>query len=108
MNQLQVAFVYMLKCSDASLYTGYTINVEKRLQQHIRGAGSKYVRARRPFTFVYLEKCASRSAAMQRERQIKKFTRKRKLELLTMASNLLQSKNSHSDLQSLIFKYSRE
>jgi len=48
-------YVYILKCSDDSLYTGITNNLDKRMQVHIAGQGSRYVRARLPFEIVYTE-----------------------------------------------------
>lgn len=78
----QLFFVYILELADKTLYTGYTKDVEKRLGQHANGKGSKYVRARLPFTLRYLEKYKTRSEAMKREIIIKKMRRKYKLNLI--------------------------
>ncbi len=74
--------VYILKLSDGSLYTGYTKNLDERLKYHETGKGSKYVRSRLPFELMYTEECKTRSKAMKREIQIKKFSREKKLHLI--------------------------
>jgi putative endonuclease len=75
--------VYILRCSDQTLYTGCTNNIEKRLLQHNAGkAGAKYTRARRPVLLVYKENKRDLSLALKREAKIKKMTRKEKLELV--------------------------
>ena len=75
--------VYILECSDNTLYTGITNNLEKRLQQHNHGQeGAKYTRVRRPVKCVYQEKQVDRSTATKREMAIKKLTRSAKLELI--------------------------
>ena len=76
------AYVYILKCRDGSLYTGWTNNIEKRLAAHNSGAGAKYTKGRGPVTLVYLEKLPDRSAALRREAAIKKLTRQQKKELI--------------------------
>lgn len=75
-------FVYMLRCGDDSLYTGYTDNVERRLCVHQSGKGAKYTRSHLPVSLVYWEELADRSAAMRREAALKKYTRAQKLELV--------------------------
>lgn len=79
-------YVYILECSDHSLYTGYTNDVGKRAEAHNHGKAAKYTRSRLPVTVVYSEKCESKSAALKREHEIKKLTRKQKL-LLIQAAN---------------------
>ena len=74
--------VYILKCSDDTLYTGITNNLAKRLKIHSIGKGSKYVKARRPFVLVYTEKGYNKSEALKREYVIKKLSRKKKLNLI--------------------------
>lgn len=72
-------FVYMVRCSDNSLYTGYTVNsVKTRVKKHNEGLGGKYTRARRPVRIVYTEECLSRQKAMKREFEIKKLSKKEK------------------------------
>ena len=74
---------YILRCSDGTLYTGWTNNLEKRLQAHNNGQASKYTRSRRPVTLVYAENCHTRQEAMRREAQIKKLSRKTKEGLIS-------------------------
>lgn len=76
-------FVYILECSDNTLYTGITNDLEKRLDQHNNGQGAaKYTRARRPVKYVYNEKCKNRSDATKREMAIKRLSRVEKLDLI--------------------------
>jgi len=75
-------WVYMLRCGDGTLYTGSTDDVEKRLARHAEGRGAKYTRGRGPFAVVYQERCASRTAALQREAEIKRLRRRNKLRLI--------------------------
>lgn len=77
----------MLKCSDNSLYTGYTDSLEKRLAMHNDGKASKYTRSRLPVEIVYFEKHPDKSSAMKREICIKTFSRKNKLKLIEEDSN---------------------
>ncbi|MEA3465524.1 MAG: GIY-YIG nuclease family protein [Thermodesulfobacteriota bacterium] len=65
--------VYIILCSDASLYTGITTDVERRFAQHTSGAGAKYFRACSPLRVVYVEAGHDRSSAGSREAQIKKL-----------------------------------
>ena len=78
-------FVYLLRCADASLYTGITTDVIRRCRQHNAGTASRYTRGRRPTKLVYQETTASRSLALQREIAIKAFSRKRKDALIESA-----------------------
>jgi len=74
MGELSEWFVYMLRCSDNSLYTGVTTDVKRRLKEHNEEkAGAKYTRVRRPVSLVYEEAVESRSAACQREYQLKQL-----------------------------------
>lgn len=75
-------YVYMLKCSDNTLYTGYTVNLEARINSHNKGKASKYTRGRLPVELVYYEELSSKSEALKRECAIKKLTRDEKLELI--------------------------
>jgi putative endonuclease len=75
-------FVYILECSDKTLYTGYALDIEKRLKQHNQGLASKYTRARLPVRCVYREEKETVSAALKREMEIKKMTREQKLDLI--------------------------
>ncbi|WP_414042089.1 GIY-YIG nuclease family protein [Macrococcus animalis] len=75
-------FIYILECSDGTLYTGYTNNLEKRLETHNASKGAKYTRMRLPVRLVYEEHFDTKSAAMQREYAIKQLTRQQKIKLI--------------------------
>ncbi len=75
-------YVYILKCSDNTLYTGYTTDPERRIEEHNAGIGAKYTRGRGPVELVYLEEFSDKSRAMQREYEIKQFSKGEKLELI--------------------------
>ncbi|MGL5042838.1 MAG: GIY-YIG nuclease family protein [Culicoidibacterales bacterium] len=76
----------MLKCSDSSLYTGYTTNIDKRIDVHNKGKGAKYTRGKGPVKLVYQENYFSKSVALKREHGIKKLTKKQKESLIMKAS----------------------
>lgn len=78
------AFVYMLRCKDDSLYTGWTNDLEHRLAMHRSGKGAKYTRGRGPLTLVYTEELPDKTSAMRRECEIKALTRQQKLALVAM------------------------
>lgn len=71
-----------MECNDKSLYTGYTVDIEKRLITHNEGNGAKYTRGRLPVRLVYHEEYEDRSDALKREHAIKKLTKIKKLELI--------------------------
>jgi putative endonuclease len=75
-------YVYILLCMDGSFYTGYTGDLDERIRQHENGKGAKYTKSHRPQKVAYVELFGSRSAAMKRERAIKKFTHQQKQELI--------------------------
>lgn len=75
-------FVYILRCTDGSLYTGITSNINKRVQMHTLGKGSKYVRSRLPVTLVYKEELLDKSTALKRELAIKSLTKQEKLQII--------------------------
>ena len=70
--------IYILKCKDQSLYTGITNNLDRRIEQHISGNGSKYLRGRLPLKLVYKEHVLNRSDATKRELEIKKLNKRAK------------------------------
>ena len=78
---LEGYWVYILKCSDGSLYTGSTVDLPRRLKAHLSGKASKYTRSRLPVILGHVEKAADRGSALRREAQIKKLTRREKLSL---------------------------
>ena len=75
--------VYILQCRDGTLYTGYTDDPERRLRVHNAGKGAKYTRSRLPVELVYQEQCPDKSAALRREREIKRMRRAEKLALIS-------------------------
>ena len=75
-------YVYILRCADSSLYTGWTTDVARRVVQHNAGRGAAYTRSRRPVTLVYQEVAPDRSAAMRREIAIKRLDRPAKERLI--------------------------
>jgi putative endonuclease len=80
-------YVYILKCSDGSLYTGIALDVTRRLSEHNDGIGCKYTRTRRPVTLVYDETHSDYKSAWKREREIKRWPRKKKLALILETRN---------------------
>ena len=75
-------FIYILECSDGTLYTGYTTDLDNRIKKHNEGKASKYTRFRTPVKLKYQEKFTSKSDAMKREVTIKKMSRQEKLMLI--------------------------
>ena len=82
-------YAYLVRCSDGSLYAGWTNDIEKRLKSHNAGTGAKYTRARLPVTLAYLETFDTKSEAMKREAALKKLTHQQK-EQLALEWNRLQ------------------
>ncbi|MDA4134476.1 MAG: GIY-YIG nuclease family protein [Thaumarchaeota archaeon] len=78
--------VYMVRCRTGELYTGCTVDLERRIEQHNSGSGSKFTRSRRPVVLVFSEECESRSSALKREIQIKRMSRAQKVRLAQTAS----------------------
>ena len=83
------AFVYMLRCADGSLYTGWTNDLERRVAAHNAGTARRCTRARRPVELVYRERRLDRSDALRREAEIKKLSRADKLALIDGAADAL-------------------
>lgn len=77
-----MSFVYILRCADGTLYTGWTNDLDRRLAAHSAGHGARYTRARLPVELLYAETLPTREAAMSREWHIKRLTRKEKLALI--------------------------
>ena len=75
-------FVYIVCCSDGSLYTGYTVDLDKRLAAHNCGCGARYTRSRRPVKLVYSECFTDKSQALSREARIKQLNRAEKCRLI--------------------------
>jgi putative endonuclease len=75
--------VYIVECQDGTYYTGYTTDVERRVEEHNAGTGARYTRGRTPVEVVYTETYETRSAAMSREYAIKKLRRPQKDRLVS-------------------------
>lgn len=80
-------YTYMLLCSDGTLYTGWTNDLQRRLAAHNNGTASKYTRVRRPVELVWFEEAQTKELAMKREWQVKQLPRGRKLELIEKHNN---------------------
>ena len=98
-------YVYMLRCADGTLYTGWTNDIHKRIEAHNSGRGAKYTRSRSPCKLVWAEAAETKSAAMKREYEIKQLTRKQKQDMLdaqpknwpTLAGRLNSPPSSRGD-----------
>ena len=75
-------YVYLLRCGDGTLYTGFTNDLARRLAAHNAGRGAKYTRGRRPVELVYWESFSNKSSALRREYAIKQLSRRQKLTLI--------------------------
>ena len=75
-------YTYVLECRDKTLYTGGTKTLDKRIKAHNEGRGAKYTKPRRPVKLLYYETFPSKEEAMRRECEIKRMSRKEKLELI--------------------------
>lgn len=75
-------YVYLLRCSDGTLYCGITNDVEKRFKVHNSGRGAKYTRSRLPVRVVYKEEVSDKSAALKREYAIKKLSKVQKEKMI--------------------------
>ena len=91
-------YTYIVKCGDGTLYTGWTNDLEKRLDAHNSGKGAKYTKTRRPVTLAYYEEFETKELAMKREYAIKQLRKKEKLKLIDTQSiektEILNQKNT--------------
>ena len=76
-------FTYIVECSDHTLYTGWTNDLDKRIEAHNTGKGAKYTKTRRPVRLVYFETFATKEEAMSREYHIKRMSRQEKIKLIS-------------------------
>jgi putative endonuclease len=81
-----VAWVYLLRCADGSLYTGWTVDLDARLRRHGEGKASAYTRSRLPVALALALPMPDRSAAMREEARIKALDRAEKLALIAAAA----------------------
>lgn len=77
-----MCYVYILECADKTLYTGWTNDLEKRIETHSKGKGAKYTRGRLPVTLVYYEEFQDKILAQKREYAIKQMPRRDKVKLV--------------------------
>jgi putative endonuclease len=77
-----VHFVYVLRCADGTLYTGYARDPEQRVKMHNTGHGARYTAGRRPVRLVYSEACETQADALRREYELKRWSRSKKEALL--------------------------
>ena len=99
-------YVYILLCSDHTLYTGYTVNLEKRLKTHNEGLGAKYTRARLPVEIAFYQECASKREALQLEYKIKSFSRQKKIQLIMDPS--VNKFHSTKEYQAIMHKLKKD
>lgn len=76
-------FVYLLRCNDGTLYAGITIDVARRLREHKAGIGGRYTRAHGAVRMVHIERRRTRSSALKREAELKRWGREKKLALVS-------------------------
>ena len=74
-------YTYIVKCCDNTLYTGWTTDLDRRIEAHNSGKGAKYTRGRRPVELIYAERFDTKQEAMRREWEIKQLSREEKLRL---------------------------
>ncbi|WP_051188377.1 GIY-YIG nuclease family protein [Proteocatella sphenisci] len=84
MGQNKKHYIYIVKCADDTLYTGYTVDLNQRIGAHNCAKGAKYTRGRIPVKLVYSEEFSSMSEALKREGQIKRMTRDKKIEMINV------------------------
>ncbi len=85
------AYMYVVECSDGTLYTGYTTDIQHRIKTHNAGKGAKYTRSRLPVKLIYQESFDSKESAMSAESYFKQKTRKQKLEYIAAHTESDQS-----------------
>jgi predicted GIY-YIG superfamily endonuclease len=84
-------YVYILECTNKALYTGITTDLDRRFAQHKTGEGGHYTSYNRPIKVRYYEICGTRSEALKREAQIKRWSRTKKLALIKGDKGILES-----------------
>ncbi len=82
-------FVYILECADESFYTGITIDLKRRFNEHSSGKGAHYTASRKPLKIVYYERKKDRGLALKREAEIKRWPRTKKLALIHSGKNVV-------------------
>jgi len=90
-------YVYILRCNDGSLYRGSTVDISRRLNEHNSGKGGNYTKTHRPVEIIYQEILQDRFSAQQREAQIKRWTKNKKLALISGNKSLLANLSKSRD-----------
>src|SRR5579859_1737016 len=85
-------FVYIVRCADDTLYTGWAVDVARRVKAHNAGRGARYTRMHGPVQLVYFEEVPTRSQAQKRELEIKGYPRAKKLALCTPPKPIRRNK----------------
>lgn len=80
-------YIYILLCEDGSLYTGYSNNIKQRFSDHKNGKGGYYTKSHKPLRLIYQETFNTQSEALKRERQIKGWSREKKIRILKLVLN---------------------
>lgn len=84
-------YVYIIRCADGNLYTGVTTDIPRRVKRHNSKKASKYTRIRTPVTLAHSEDHPTRSSALKREAQIKRWSKQKKLALINGGTSLLRN-----------------
>ena len=85
-------FLYVVQCSDGSLYTGVTTDIERRIREHNGSKrGAKYTRGRRPVKLIYVKDCRDRFEALREERKFKSLSRKEKLKIIEKSAEEIKN-----------------
>ncbi len=90
MEQTDKYYMYVLLCADNTLYTGFSTNVERRFQQHVKGLGAKYTRSHRPIKILFKQQFDSKHAALSAEYAFKQLSRAQKIAHLAQAGIKLE------------------
>jgi predicted GIY-YIG superfamily endonuclease len=103
---MDIWYLYILECCDKSLYTGVTLNLQRRIKAHDNGSGGSYTHSKLPVSLVYFESYSTKSEALKRELQIKGWARKKKLALIRQELETLKklSKSSNKQFNETILK----
>ena len=83
-------YVYIVECKDGTLYTGWTTDIKRRINEHNQGKGAKYTRSRCPVVLKYFEEFTTKQEAMKREYQLKHWSRAKKEALISNDKVLLK------------------
>lgn len=88
--RIHIYFVYILRCSDGSYYTGITTDLKRRVAEHNSGKGARYTKGRLPVRLIYSHICIGRAEALREEASIKKMSKDQKYSMITGGLRLLK------------------